>query len=225
MSIDLLLKVLFNNTVLIGIFFVICGILKVFIYYKLFGIFIFEFFDLKEVVTLFANNLLAYFAILIFTSTLFVFNSELTGIHKFIIPAAFTIFSIIYYFLRKNIFIYETILQNLMFWILFFVLKELLIKANPYIDNYEIISIYVLSILLISLCIFSIINAFNEFYKVKYKKYYSKTNLEFEKSSFESNDYNYYIGKTDKYIFIYNDAIKSCEVIPTSSLKKIIFRR
>jgi len=225
MSIDLLLKIFFNNTVLIGTFFVLCGILKVFIYFKLFGIFIFEFFDLKEVVTLFANNLLAYFAILIFTSSLFVFNSELTGIYKFLIPAAFTIFSIIYYFLRKNIFVYETILQNLMFWILFFVLKELLTKANSYIDNYELISIYVLAIFLMSLSIFSIINAFNEFYKVKYKKYYSKTELEFENSSFTSNDYKYYIGKTDKYIFIYDNAIKSCEVIPTSRLKKIIFRR
>lgn len=223
MNLEILLKIFFENTILLGIFFVLCGILKLFIYYKLFGIFIFEFFDIKEVLTLFANNLLAYLVIIIFTIVILLLDSQFSGFDVIWLPIIFTGFSVIYFLLRPKVFLYETIMQNILFWGLFFII----IYSNRYLISNQIgndsLSLYLLALILFSLGLFSIFNGFNEYYKVKFKNYYSKTILEINGNCFTSNESKYYIGKTEKYVFIHDESTKSSEVIPVSNVDKITF--
>ena len=94
MKIELLLKILFDNTTLIAIFFAVGGLVKLFTYYKMFGIYIYEFIDIKEVVTLFINNLLGYFLVIGFIA-LALLRFSLIEQFVFIIPIAFSLFSVI----------------------------------------------------------------------------------------------------------------------------------
>lgn len=225
MNLELLLEILFENTFLLGTFFIICGIIKIFIYYKLFGILIFEFFDIKEVITLFANNLLAYFVLIIFIVSILLLRPNLAGFQIYLTPIVFTVFSVIYYFARPKVFLYETVLQNFLFWGLFL----LIIQTNNFLSSNQIeqekVSLYFLGLILVSLGLFSAFNGINEYYKVKFKKYYLNTEIEINGNKFTSSESKYYIGKTEKYLFIYDELIESSEVIPTSSVNKITFKK
>ena len=99
MTLENVIKILIENIPLLGTFFLIAGLIKVFTYYKLFGIYIFEFIDIKEVLTLIINNLLAYFVILVVFSILFISNNYLTGIFPYLIPLSFTVLSLLYFYL------------------------------------------------------------------------------------------------------------------------------
>lgn len=224
MNIELLLKILFENTTLIAIFFAIGGLIKIFTYYKMFGIYIYEFIDIREVITLFINNLLGYFLI-IGIIALAVIKIPFFDEFVYIIPVAFSIFSIIYLFVRKRVLLLEIIVLNLLFWLLFFVVQSLLTLDKEISSEFESTKNYTLIILLFSLIVYSIANALTEFYKVKRKKYYSGSKIIYDGYEFNSDDIKYYIGKTEKYLFIYDEQSKSIEAIPIGEVKKIIFKR
>ena len=225
MNLELLLEILFEKTVLLGTFFIICGIIKLFIYYKLFGILIFEFFDVKEVITLFANNLLAYFILIIFTASILLLSPNSTGFWVFWIPILFTVLSIIYYLVRPNIFLYETIFQNIFFWGLFILINQINKYLSLNLIEQDKLSLYFLGLILVTLGLFSIYNGINEYYKVRFKKYYLNTEIEINGNKFTSSKSKYYIGKTEKYLFIYDELTETSEVIPTSSVNKITFKK
>jgi len=225
MNLEILLKILFENTLLLGIFFALGGILKLFIYYKLFGILIFEFFDLKEVLSLFANNLIAYFAIIFFILGILIVDTLSFGFEVIWLPIIFTILSVLYFFLRPKIFLYETILQIFLFWGLYLII----VNSNRYINLDQIendsLGLFFLALILFSLALFSVFNGFNEYYKVKFKNHYANTKIEIKGKCFTSDNFKYYIGKTDKYIFIHDESTNSTEVIPASNIDKITFTK
>ena len=224
MKIELLLKILFDNTTLIAIFFAVGGLVKLFTYYKMFGIYIYEFIDIKEVVTLFINNLLGYFLVIGFIA-LALLRFSLIEQFVFIIPIAFSLFSVIYLFIRKRVLLIEIAALNILFWLLFFVVQRLLSFVKESSSAFESTKNYTLLILLFSLIVYSIVNALTEFYKVKMKKYYSGTKIIYNSEELNSDDNKYYIGKTEKYLFIYDERVKATEAIPMSEVKKIIFRK
>lgn len=53
---------------------------------------------------------------------------------------------------------------------------------------------------------------------------YSGTVIKTSDSTYISNDSSYFIGKTDKYVFIYNTKNAATDIIPTESVKLIIFK-
>ena len=224
MKIELLLKILFDNTTLIAIFFAVGGLVKLFTYYKMFGIYIYEFIDIKEVVTLFINNLLGYFLVIGFIA-LALLRFSLIEQFVFIIPIAFSLFSVIYLFIRKRVLLIEIAALNILFWLLFFVVQRLLSFVKESSSAFESTKNYTLLILLFSLIVYSIVNALTEFYKVKMKKYYSGTKIIYNSEELNSDDNKYYIGKTEKYLFIYDERVKATEAIPMSEVKKVIFRK
>jgi len=223
MTLENIIKILFENIPLLGIFFLIAGLIKVFTYYKLFGIYIFEFIDLKEVLTLIVNNLLAYFVILVVFSILFISNNYLIGVLTYLIPLSFTVLSLLYFYLRKKVFLYEIVFQNLIFWIFFIAIRQISSENIGPSTNASQFKTEVLTIFLFTLASYSILNAFSEYYKVKYKHYYSKTKLLIEEMEIISTPDKYYIGKTENFVFIHNNLEKSNEVIPVSLVKRITF--
>lgn len=223
MTLENIIDILIENTALLGIFFLIAGLIKVFIYYKLFGIYIFEFIDIKEVLTLIINNLLAYFVIFVAFSIIFISSTYLSGVITYLIPFSFTVLSALYFYLRRNVFLYEIVLQNIIFWTFFLSviqIPSITLEQSSNTDQYKT---EVLIIFLFTLVLYSIINAFSEFYKVKYKHYYSQTKLLMEAKEIISTANEYYIGKTEKFVFIHNNFEKSNEVIPVALIKKITF--
>lgn len=224
MNLELLLKILFDNTTLIAIFFAMGGLVKLFIYYKLFGIYIYGFIDIKEVVTLFINNLFGYFLVI---GVIALALLRIPFLEKFVyvIPIAFSIFSVIYLIARKKVLLLEIIVLNFLFWLLFFVIQRLISFANGTSSASESTKNYTLLILLFILIVYSIANALTEFYKVKMRKYYSGTKIIYKSEEFTSDNNKYYIGKTEKYLFIYDEQAKTTEAISMSEVKKIIFRR
>lgn len=223
MTLENIITIIFENIPLLGIFFLVAGLIKVFTYYKLFGVYIFEFIDIKEVLTLIINNILAYFAILVAFSILFISNTYLNGILSYLTPLSFTVFSLLYFYLRKRVFLYEIALHNLIFWIFFISVSKIHSEAINPPTNTSQFKTQVLVIFLLTLTLYSLINAFSEYYKVKYKHYYSKTKLQIEDIEIISTLDKYYIGKTEKFIFIHNNLEKSNEIIPVSLVKKITF--
>jgi hypothetical protein len=222
MTAESLLKIVFNNTTLLAIFFLIAGSIKLFSYYKLFGIYIYEFIDIKEIITLFVNNLLSYFSVLIFISFELIYYAEFENM-KYIIPGIFTILSIIYFLIRRKVFLYEVLILNILFWFFSVIIIRLwsIFDSKKYPEDQ--IQHYVLLIFLISLIVYSSAISFTEYIKVKVKKYYAKTKITIDDQEFISNNTKYYIGKTEKYLFIYDGLNKSAEVIPMTRIKKIVF--
>lgn len=223
MKIEILIKIIFENLPILGGFFVIGGLVKIFSYYKFFGLYIYEFMDIKEVLTLFINNLLAYFIVLLFIS-MSILDIKFIGISKYGFPIIFTILTILYFLLRKNIFIYELIIINFFFWLFVIIIKEFLPTLNTQTGSFEEIKNFTLLFFLLTLIVYSLLNAINEYYKVKYKKYYSGTKILFDDFEFISNDNKYYIGKTEKFVFIHDKEKKLTDIIPVSRLKKITFK-
>ncbi len=219
-----IIKILLENAPLLGVFILISGSLKVFLYYKLFGIYIFEFIGVNEVLVLIIDNLLAFFYIIIVFFILFIANSYLSGIFPYLVPIFFTTLSLIYLFLRKKVYLYEIGFQNIVFWGFFFITLDQT-KFIAQSSNDSIFKNIVLMFFLITLVIYSIFNAINEFHKVKNKQYYSKTKVLFEDCEFVSTKDKYYIGKTKKFVFIHNNKDKSNEAIPVSLVKKITFHK
>lgn len=224
MSFDILLKILFDNTAVIAIFFVTGGLVKLFVYYKLFGIYVYEFIDIKEVITLFVSNLLGYFFVIGIIS-LALIKLPFVEPFEYFIPAFFSFLSLFYCLARKMVFKWEIILLNLLFWVLFIVVKKLLSIAPTDPAKFEIIKNFTLLVLLLSLIIYSIANALTEYYKVKKKSYYSGTKILMKEREIVSDSKIYYIGKTEKFLFIHDSRVNWTEVIPIDEIKNIVFRK
>lgn len=222
MNFEFLIKIIFENYSLIGIFFIIAGLIKIFVYYKLFGIYIFEYLDIKEVITLFFNNLLAFFILIFIFFAIdlgYTYHSE----YSYILTLCTTIGTVIYYVSRNNVYAYEVLAINTLIW-LFYIFSDKFYKI-VIIPESDILKNYVLIGLLFILIFCSLINCISEYHKVKHLNYYNNILIKFKDFTFNSSNTRFYIGKTDKFIFIYNDVDKSSEVYPVTEILKIIIKK
>jgi len=221
MDLDSLLKIFFDNLTLIGVFFITAGLVKVYLYYKFFNIYIFEFIDIKEILILFVNNLFAYFIILFFLSVTLIFLSYVSGLYRVTLPLAVLGMSIVYKLYRKNVYWYETVLQNIVYLVLFL---ALLIWNKPITNTLthpEGHERYMLLIIFGTLLLNSIGYARLEYYKVKHKNYYSRIRLILKTGEFQSDENKFYIGKTEKYFFIYDKTTNTAEIFTAEAVTKI----
>ena len=104
MDISVILEILFTNVPLISTIIIITGAIKLFGYYKLFGVSIFGFIELKEIPLLFVTNLLAFFSILCFIIFIIILYQYLSFWQLMIVPLVFLISTFIYYKSRKFVF-------------------------------------------------------------------------------------------------------------------------
>jgi len=223
MVLSVILKLLFENIAIISIILIIAGAVKLFSYYKLFGVSIFGFIELKEILILFFANLLSFFSILFFLVVVIVLYNYLSIITLVFIPVIFFVFTCVYYKMRRFIFLYEVFLQNFMFISLFVILILGLRYIPEDMQKTDEFGKIILALFFIYLIIFALVNSYNEFYKVKNKKYFSRTRIWIQNEEIETNENKYFIGKTSNFIFIHDQLKETTEVYPMSSVNKIMF--
>ncbi|RAW01104.1 hypothetical protein [Pseudochryseolinea flava] len=222
------------------------GMIKDYLYYKMFGIRIFSFLSIDEIIISFADNLLYYLLILIssaFFLISFIANSEvllpsishLSLISRLVeyfgenIPALFITIALnaailLFGYLRKKIQWFETLLNIILSWIAFWLLPIILFEfqISTDISNSGMSNHYIIT-MAISLALYSIMSAFNEAYKVKHYKHYHGTEVELEDEIITSDDTYYYVGHSKNYIFFFDSELKASEVWPIATVKRFKF--
>lgn len=222
------------------------GMIKEYLYYKMFGIRIFSFLSIDEIIISFADNLL-YYSLILISSAFFLISfianceallhsiSSLSLISRVIeyfgknLPALFITIMLnaaiwLFGYLRKNIHWFETLLNIVLSWIAFWLLPILLFEIRISTDiSSSGMSNYYIIIIAISLALYSIMSAFNEAYKVKHYKHYQGTEVELEDEIITSDDEYYYVGHSKNYIFFFDPEVKAAEVWPIATVKRFRF--
>lgn len=218
-------KLVGDNLAPLATTFLIAGLVKVYVYYKFFGIYILEFMNVKEVITLYISNLLTYFVFMILCLLLLYLRICIQGIGFYCIWLLILVCSTALPLFRKHIYIYETTLWNVFILAAFLSIDKFNFGQKIIHDQNSILYFQVLTFLIISMIIFSMIAAYTEFRKVKHKNYFLGTIINCKDFAQVSTIDNYYVGKTEKYVFFHNDVTNINEIIPVSKVEKFIFKK
>jgi hypothetical protein len=219
MNPEVILKIFSTNLPTLGVLCLIGGIVKIFVYYKLFGIYIFPFIDIKEVISLFISNLLGFFIVLVYAA-LIITNSILEIIY---IPAIFCGLSFIYWILRKNVLFYEFLLINGLLWGIYGIAQWLLTSYAINQGMVESLTNWTLFFFMLSLIVYSIVSSLSEFYKVKWKRYYYYVDVFLDDNERITNQDRNFIGKTQNFLFIYDFKEKRTEIYSSTKIAKVFF--
>ena len=233
---------------------VICGVVKLYIYYKSFGISIIEYLDLSEILILFFDNILSYLVVLIiglFSGFNFIHNLESLGyFFDFLLQNNFwwrlliyvkvnssiiwimTVFiagTCLYQYLNSGVHKYEMWLLATTGIITLFLMPVLYYEIRIFACNHYLKEMPPQLILMVIMAIFlvllSMANALNEQYKVKKLLYYKGSSFTINDKIVESTSEFYYIGKTQKYVFFYEPMKRLCHVEPIQNIKKYSFQK
>jgi hypothetical protein len=221
-------------------FITLCSVLKFYVYYKQFNVYILRYIEIGEIIILFLDNLLAYLCIIIpaTLSTFIFFKKNLIPIteenyygvingyfRNYQIPIAIWILVLlgilVAKILSKTITCKEWLLQVLLsiFVILLMPLGLILLKLYLIKTfNTQIGFRYILCTgILLILAIFSLFIAYNEAKKVK-----NQRNVEvfIEDAIFKNPNYCL-LGVTKNYFFIFNKQNATTTTFPIGKLKKI----
>ena len=236
------MKKLIENTALISGYIILCGAIKYYIYYKKFGILIFQFIGLQEILTLFLENLFAYLAISVFI----IFNVYLifgkTSINKYekaaiktillkkwYLPLLIVVLNLGYFRANVGIDLCDFLILTFASTIIWIAHPYLFIHLNYFLErcfkkhfNKTETTGVVLAVLLF-MC--AITNGFNEARKVKkHNNVYFNAEIKLkEKKLITSNDTVTFVGMTNNYLFLYNKFSKVCTVLKTEDLEFINF--
>jgi hypothetical protein len=235
-------------TSLIGTFMLFCGVLKFYLFYKGFNISILRFLDLQEILTLFMDNLIAYFFILIPTSIcFFLFHKKIENIvndsslnvfqiliSQWLLLSVFILIAVVggvfYFFASKGVTVKDLVLILLLILICFMgiPLLYILIKREFELEFSSVLLIEDIYLLFLGvlLLVYSIWTAINEVHKVKEGNYYYGVEIIFKDDrTITSNKTRYFIGMTKNYFFVYDYSAKSSKVYKTDDLRSIEFPR
>lgn len=233
-------KLIKLSSLIVGVF-ITTSILKLHIYYKLFGITIYYYIELSEVIMLFTENLINS-AIIITIVFLPYFVTKYHSIKKSIKASGiayskyikfniitiivFSLASIILVFITsrlESLFNYECYIILLTIWGNFFFIFPFLFK---WIGNF-LSNVYSTKSILIILTLFTLIpigNALNEYYKIGIKQYYKdKISYKFTEGVIQTEG-NYFIGKTKNFVFFCKDyeRHKKISIYPAKFIEVIV---
>lgn len=234
-------------TGLVSAFLILCGVLKLYIYYKQFGISILRFIEIEEIVTLLFDNLLAFISVILPT-TLYVYllRSDVTvpsvGSFSDVFSFLYIKWPIVICFLMigligvilfkiKNKGVNNTDLLYLIilvfccsiFFPILFNFFYTLVKENSQSKTF-VDGPYLFFVCFI-LLIYSILTALNEHKKVNNGNYFSGTIIFMKEGKvvLESDATVFFIGMTKNYFFIYNKPGKKCIVYKVEDIAQIEF--
>jgi hypothetical protein len=227
------------------------GLLKLYVYYKIFHISILPFIDISEIfiqsfdnvvviVLFFAINFYTLFILFDWSKLKQYLNHDLTGkvnLHSAgmrlkaltITSICLFLMAIIAILLRDSKNSYELILWILfLIWILWLNPKciiffyTLLRKLNIRPAMNDFFILF----FTLNFFILVILLGVNEGYKVKNKSFYAGTIVTFKDGSSEiSTKDHYFIGSTKNYCIFYNSLLKSTSISPMSEVKEITFSK
>ncbi|SMO91814.1 hypothetical protein SAMN06265379_11520 [Saccharicrinis carchari] len=234
---------------IVGIIILIAGLLRLYLYYKKFNISILSFIAPGEITTIFFDNLLYFFCftglnVLIIT---FFYDGILNqisaytdlnfwnrlhqigffNISKLISVVIFIIILFLIYKWSSKIYFYEYVLWTLLILIAMYLNPLIIIETEILllINKIELsqLSLFFL-IASFNLIAFASFSGLNEAYKVKKKNYYLNVELNIQDIGIiVSSKSKYFIGKTNRFVFIYTSEKEETEVIPIDSIISMKF--
>lgn len=248
---NLQLENILNLIPTFGVILILCGLIKIYTYYKYFHIFILPYLRASEVLILFMENLFGFLLVTLFVTYIsldFYHEIEIDGkgfqealktnalerlgyylqeIWLGFIALGLSILSFfIYYKVRERVKGHEFLLSIPLFAFgyIFTPILPVLTKELVYQwYEYEVPILYIYFVFLIlSLITFSVVSAINEAYKVQKHRYYLNTVFIFDDNeSIISTEHIYYVGKTKDFLFYFNEKNKTPVIVPSIRLKKM----
>ncbi|MFD2543729.1 hypothetical protein ACFSSB_15465 [Lacinutrix gracilariae] len=208
----------FTKIIPIGaVFITLCSSIHYIFYYNFFNIRIINYLTITEYASLFLEHILAYL-IIIFGGFIFSFLSNNWPKKSGKGSVIFGMSIVIIYTLVRLFFFSEKINERInevtfiIFYIIFlvFYLRRLKNKNLNVLVYLAIISI-----------VYSVSSGFVSAYKVIENESKLKYEFKFEENTISSSEKKYYLGRSENYLFFYNNTSKVSEVIKTNNLKSI----
>lgn len=208
--------------------FILLGLAKTNSYYNQFHLPILEYLSLSEMTTLFLSNIYVYSALFYQLAILFLLdNKHFRGSLTLIILAS--TFIGVYNVLSGN-FRFNTS-DILLVFIGIIVVATVLIGISKrsvvaYLVTFDKSAkkLFAAAFTLIVLLVISSFQGKFEAEQVKKEHIYSQTSIKNMNSYIVSNDTTYFIGKTNDYVFFYNEVEKSIQVYPMNEIQSINYK-
>ncbi|GAA3557991.1 hypothetical protein [Snuella lapsa] len=204
-----------------SIFLIFCSSLKLLVYYNFFGINIEEFMGIHEYINYFIDDLFYYITMLGFT-ILFVYLRQTKwakkftkkykgkglsiGILGFVCAFILTILKAVFEERMSLRLLYLEVAIHNLFGIIYVTAFYFGVKLNFNIGLVILFLLYVR------------IDASSEAYAKTENFYGYKYIIEFKDKSYETSDSLRYLGKTEKFIFLYDNKTKESKIIPNNDL-------
>ncbi|CAL1521556.1 hypothetical protein [Chitinophaga sp. MM2321] len=226
------------------------GAIRIILYYRLFTIDITSYLDFSEILTLFLNDIIFTFFIVLFTviaaSMTSISERTIIGLRPNLSEEKITKRIIAYNYAYKFPFIFFLISTVLALPLIFFgkylimalclislplslmlmitlvmEYRRLFFKQN---NRYPRMLYLPLGIFITFLALLTSMTSLMEFEGVKNRKYYYGSTVTFKNKQISSDSIYYFIGKTKNYIFYYNEKEKNYDVYPMANVEKITIK-
>jgi hypothetical protein len=209
--------------------FILLGLAEITSYYRQFHFPILEYLSFSEIITVFLSNLYAYTSLFLLFAIFFLldnryYRGSLTIIiMAFILVSVFNIFSGDFRFDTYNDIITVLAVIFLVFALLIFISRN---SVLSYIESLSGFNKKYLGGAFIFLFLLVIASAHGKYTAshVKNNHIYSGTIVIGKTDTLVSNDSIYFIGKSDNYIFFYNQKSDNVVVYPINGIEKILYK-
>ncbi|HET9505210.1 MAG TPA: hypothetical protein VFO93_16825 [Hymenobacter sp.] len=221
----------------------VVGILKFILYYKAFNVEILKYIESSEILLLFADNISVAGLAILFLTPPYVYSlmpylqkgniisysfSDL--LHTYWVLFGFHakyqivlfISAIIFSFTRSKITNFERVTYALLGFFVVLVLPLLALYMPVLIGGTVNANIIVVIMLVVNFFLMIMLATYNEIFKVKNRKYFSNTKVEFD--GFSAPSGAYYIGQVKSFIFFYNPIIRQSTTFKTDNIKAIVYK-
>lgn len=232
-----------ENLGLLSIGLLAIGVIKFVLYYKAFNVEVLKYIESSEILLLFADNISVagpaiLFLIPPYVHTLMPYLQSgtvatcsftdiihlywfLMGVHvKYQVPLF--LFAIIFSFTRSKITNYERLTYVFLGFIVIFVLPFLTILMPSWLGGVMNAREIILMMLIVNFFVMILLATYNEIFKVKNRKYFSNTKVEFDGLFVPSGAY--YIGQVKSFIFFYNPVSRQSITFKTDKIKGIMYK-
>jgi hypothetical protein len=221
----------------------VVGILKFILYYKAFNVEILKYIESSEILLLFADNISVAGLAILFLTPPYVYSLmpylhssnivsyslsdllhtywALFGVHAKYQIVLF-VSAIIFSFTRSRITNFERVTYALLGFCVVLVLPLFALYIPVLIGGTINSNIIVVTMLVINFFIMIMLATYNEIFKVKNRKYFSNTKVEFD--GFLAPSGAYYIGQVKSFIFFYNPILRQSITFKTDKIKSIIYK-
>lgn len=220
-----------NNEIIIKLSvptFILLGLAKSCSYYNHFHLPIVEYLNFTEMITIFLSNLYVYFSLAFHFAIFFLIEKKHFRASLSLVILG-SIFIATYNGLSGNFnFDISNILLVItgMLFIAFFIIG---ISKSWIIDYLETLSTktkkYIVAIF--TILVFLVISSFQGLFEaqnVKSSKIYTGTTISLKDKNIESDDSFYFIGKTNEYIFFYDQKSDYVKTFPLSEVNEIVYK-
>ncbi|RYE20861.1 MAG: hypothetical protein EOP45_10405 [Sphingobacteriaceae bacterium] len=218
----------------------VAGVIKFILYYKAFNVEILKYIESSEILLLFADNISVAGLTILFLTPPYVYglmpylqNSDiadysfsnmfhvywnLIGFHVKYQVVIF-ISAIVFSFSRSKITNFERITYLFLGFVIVFVLP-LFTLYIPILNGGAVNpGITIVAMLIANFFVMIMIATYNEIFKVKNRKYFSNTKVEFDGLSVPNGAY--YIGQVKSFIFFYNPTLRQSTTFKTDKIKEM----